>query len=72
MSEPAADRIGPGWQARRFLCLKCQHAWQGWIPTHIAVAVWIAAVKALRCPKCGASTRRITFDLAREREEGAP
>jgi len=68
----AEDRIGPGWQARRLLCLKCKHAWQGWIPSHIAVEVWIAAVRALRCPHCGARTSRIVFDLARERIEDAP
>ena len=52
----------PGWQPRRFRCLKCKDVWGGWLPMFCAVDVWIAVAKVMRCPHCGAGSRRIVFD----------
>jgi hypothetical protein len=42
-------------------CLKCQHWWRAELPVECAIQVWAAAVKTLRCPKCGAGPRKIGF-----------
>jgi len=52
----------PGWQPRRFRCLKCKDIWCGWLPMFCAFDVWIAVAKVMRCPYCGAGSRRIVFD----------
>jgi|KBSMisStaDraftv2_1062788.scaffolds.fasta_scaffold240210_3 hypothetical protein len=58
----------PGWETRRFKCLGCEHHWNGWLPTHVPIPVWITTAKTMRCPHCGAGANRIVLDLAGERE----
>ena len=59
-----------GWQPRRFRCLKCKHAWGGWLPMFVPVKVAIAVMKAMSCPQCRAGPRWVVFDdLKPNREE---
>lgn len=59
----------PDWQPRWMVCARCDEKWRGWIPSFVPVAIFIAAVRAMRCPACHAGARRVAFDLARERAE---
>jgi len=41
------------------LPLRCQcgHEWDDWQPNYCRIPVWIAAIRALRCPQCGERRR---------------
>jgi hypothetical protein len=41
------------------------------IPVHVALEIFVAAMKALRCPECGASSKKIGFEEARTLAEDA-
>jgi Zn finger protein HypA/HybF involved in hydrogenase expression len=63
----------PGWQPRRFRCLKCKHTWGGWLPMFVPVKVMLAVLKATNCPKCHAGPRQVIFDdLKPEPKEPPP
>jgi len=44
-----------------FLSCKCGHEWTDYLPYNVRVELWSAAVELLRCPKCGAGSRKIMF-----------
>lgn len=43
------------------LCDFCHHEWEGEILQSVAVTAWVAHVKSIHCPKCGANWKRIRF-----------
>jgi len=40
-------------------CCDCGHEWMADMLQNVAIKVWIAHIKSLRCPKCGAGWRSI-------------
>jgi len=49
-------------QSTPLYCRKCKHEWWEPIVLNVAVDVWIVFIKHLRCPKCDATYRKISFD----------
>lgn len=45
------------------LCRACHHEWEGEILQDVEISTWLAHTKALRCPKCGANWKRLSFKL---------
>ena len=43
----------PSWVPQPMLCGKCGHEWDDWLPSGVSFDVAIAAIKSVRCPKCG-------------------
>ena len=43
------------------LCLACKHEWTEKIIYNVGVAVWVAHVRSLACPVCGANSERLAF-----------
>jgi hypothetical protein len=37
-----------------WLACRCGHAWDDWQPSHVPIDTWIAHIKTLHCPACGA------------------
>ena len=42
----------PYFTPQRMRC-KRGHAWVDHLPQHVLIKVWVAHVKAMRCPECG-------------------
>lgn len=59
LSPPPSLPPRPGWQTMPCRCKKCQHDWDGWTPTHVPVATWVAHIRTFYCPSCGASFKSI-------------
>ncbi len=55
MSDPV-----PYFQPYPMSC-KCGHRWTGHLPCMVQSSVLIAAIKALRCPKCGSGPKDTYF-----------
>lgn len=49
-------------------CMKCKHEWLGEMILDAAVEISTAAIKAFRCPACGADARSIALAV-RQRED---
>lgn len=47
----------PTWEPLLLRCGPCGHGWQDWQPSNCAPDVWIAQMRSLRCPKCGAKRK---------------
>jgi len=41
----------------------CGHEWMADMLQNVAIKVWIAHIKSLRCPQCGDGWRAISFVL---------
>lgn len=48
------DQPKPTWEPLWLRCGVCRHDWDGWQPCHVPVPTYIAHIRALCCPKCGA------------------
>ena len=57
-------------QVERFTCLACQHVFESEIVTHAPLKVALAALKAVRCPKCRSSKVGIGGALPGAQEAG--
>lgn len=42
----------PHFQPMNMSC-KCGHRWTGHLPVEVEVSIFTAAIRAIRCPKCG-------------------
>jgi hypothetical protein len=42
-------------------CMACKHEWLAETVIEAPVAVWVASVNAIRCPKCGAGPDEVAF-----------
>ncbi len=62
MTEP------PSWDPYPLRCLECRYRWQGWLPTGVAVPVFVAVLQTITCPKCGVGFTRVAPDLTPEPE----
>jgi hypothetical protein len=40
-------------------CDQCHAAWNAWQPSYVPIDVWVAHIRALRCPHCGNGPRRL-------------
>lgn len=49
----------PDWQTFPCRCKKCGHDWDDWIPVGVPVATWLAHVRTLHCPLCGARFKSV-------------
>jgi ribosomal protein S27AE len=52
-------RPRPSWTELYLRCGKCETRWLDWQPVGCKVDVWIATIKLLSCPKCGAGAEAI-------------
>jgi hypothetical protein len=49
----------PKWNRLPLRCADCDNAWDGWHPSGVAIAVYIAALTAISCPRCGARSEKV-------------
>lgn len=49
------------------LCRACQHEWRAEVLQAVVIDAWIAHVKSICCPACGAGWR--TLSMKQESEE---
>lgn len=53
----------PTWEPLGLRCGPCGYVWNDWQPSHVPPATWIAHIRAMRCPRCGAKRKLfIRFD----------
>lgn len=63
----------PTWERLAMRCGPCGHEWDDWQPSNCAPSVWIAQVKSLYCPKCGAKRKLfIRFGINASTETDKP
>lgn len=60
----------PTWVPLDMRCGACQYEWEDWQPCNCAPEVWIAALKALFCPKCGAERKLMIRTGSKGSEDG--
>jgi hypothetical protein len=59
MSPPQSNRITV--EARPFLCRKCETRFEAETLQHVIIDVWVAQIKSISCPNCGATWRSLSF-----------
>jgi hypothetical protein len=52
-------------QRQQLRCIKCEALFETDTPTNCPIDAWIGYVKALRCPKCGANSKKIALSQSR-------
>lgn len=45
-------------------CRSCGHQWSQEMLQDVGITVWLAHVKSIDCPQCGASWKQLSFGLA--------
>ena len=48
-------------QDQPLVCKACNHEWLEPLINNVPIDVWVAHVKSLRCPECGAGSDRLAF-----------
>ena len=48
-------------ERQKFKCKRCGEFWTGEMIQNVPISVWVAHVRSIRCPNCGAATRYICF-----------
>lgn len=54
---------------RPFLCRKCGQKFEAEVLGNVAIDVWVAHTKNMRCPNCGAGYKKISFMLEQPPDE---
>jgi hypothetical protein len=49
-----SDWLKPSWEPLWLRCGPCKHEWDSLQPCHCPIPTWVAHVRSLRCPLCGA------------------
>ena len=70
-SHPAAVMPAPPTQESTFRCMGCRARFRHALPVQVSMAAWAAAAQAIRCPRCGDGSKRISFSEGRTLREDA-
>jgi uncharacterized Zn finger protein len=44
-----------------FICNQCKNEFEHEVVDQAPVAVWAASIRAVKCPKCGANSKSVSF-----------
>jgi hypothetical protein len=63
------DMSRPSFHLSQLRCLACRGLFDADLPVNVAVEVWVAATRAIRCPHCGNGPKKIGSEQVRTAAE---